>query len=236
MTGSREYRAAHAWKFRLLLTALVAMLTIQPVVGRHDVSRLSYTTLWTIVLVATLFAISEVRWQRRIGLCLGLPFLAGMWGRHLVAGTARETFELPVFGLAAVFVVLVAVTVMRHLVTHDVTADNVAGAVCAYLFIGLGIGMVFTMIESLEPHSFVASAGELADEIAAPARRPSALTYFSFVTLTTAGYGDIVPATPLTRILAALEAVLGQFYLAVLVAGLVGIRISRRSDGGAGNN
>ncbi|HET6879389.1 MAG TPA: potassium channel family protein, partial [Pirellulales bacterium] len=61
-----------------------------------------------------------------------------------------------------------------------------------------------------------------------PANRPSTLAYFSFVTLTTAGYGDIVPATSLTRILAALEAVVGQFYLAVLVAGLVGIRVSRR--------
>lgn len=101
---------------------------------------------------------------------------------------------------------------------------------CAYLFIGLGIGMVFTIMESLEPHSFVASTGGLPAELADPARRPPALTYFSFVTLTTAGYGDIVPATPLTRILAALEAVLGQFYLAVLVAGLVGIRVSRRSD------
>lgn len=219
-----------AWKFRLLLAALVALLTIQPVVGHHGLSRLSYTTLWTIVLIATLFAISEVRWQRRGGLCLGLPFLAGMWGRHLLSGAARETFELPVFGLAAVFVVLVAVTVMRHLVTHEVTADNVAGAMCAYLFIGLGIGMAFTIIESLEAHSFIASSGDLPAELADPASRPLALTYFSFVTLTTAGYGDIVPATPLTRILSALEAVLGQFYLAVLVAGLVGIRVSRRSD------
>lgn len=224
---------AHAWKFRLLLAALVSLLTIQPLVGHHGFSRLSYTTLWTVVLVATLFAISEIRWQRRIGLLLGLPFLAGMWSRHLVADTARETFELPVYGLAAVIVLLVAVTVMRHLVTHEVTADNVAGAMCAYLFIGLGIGMAFTIIESLKAHSFVASTGDLLAELADPASRPLALTYFSFVTLTTAGYGDIVPATPLTRILAALEAVLGQFYLAVLVAGLVGIRVSRHSDDGS---
>lgn len=211
MTGSREYRVARAWKFRLLLAALLAMLTIQPIVARHALSRLPYTTLWTIVLVATLFAISAIRWQRCIGLTLGLPFLAGMWGRHLVVDAARETFELPVFGLAAIIVVLVAVTVMWHLVTHEVTADNVAGAMCAYLFIGLGSGMVFTIIESLEAHSFVASVGGLSAELADPISRPSALTYFSFVTLTTAGYGDIVPGTPLARILAALEAVLGQF-------------------------
>jgi voltage-gated potassium channel len=219
---------AHAWKFRLLLAALVAIITVQPMVGAHGLSRITYTTLWTIVMVATLFAISEVRWQRQIGLCLALPFLAGMWGRHLLGENARESFELPVFGLAAIFVGLVAVTVMRHLVTHEVTADNVAGAVCAYLFIGLGIGMVYTIIESLAPHSFTASTGDLQAALVEAVDRPSTLTYFSFVTLTTAGYGDIVPATSLTRTLAALEAVVGQFYLAVLVAGLVGIRVSRR--------
>lgn len=228
MTGSPEYSLARAWKFRLLLVALVALLTLQPLVGAHALRRLSYTTLWTIVLVATLFAISEVRWQRHVGLCLGLPFLAGMWARHLVADSAREAFELPVFALASIIVVLMAVTIMRHLVTHEVTADNVAGAMCAYFFIGLGAGMVFTIMESLHSESFVASAEDLSAELADAASRPSALTYFSFITLTTVGYGDILPATPLARTLCALEAVLGQFYVAVLVAGLVGIRVSRR--------
>lgn len=224
----------NAWRFRILLVALVALLTVQPLVGAHDLSRISYTTLWTVVLIATLFAISRVAWQRQVGLCLGLPFLSGMWVRHLFSGADVEMFELPVFALASVFVLLVAVTVMRHLVTHDVTADNVAGAICAYLFIGLGVGMAFTIIESLSPHSFTASTPDLSNVLADAASRPSTLTYFSFITLTTAGYGDIVPATPLTRALAGLEAMLGQFYLAVLVAGLVGIRASRRVDAANG--
>lgn len=224
----------NAWRFRILLVALVALLTIQPLVGAHDLSRISYTTLWTVVLIATLFAISQVAWQRQMGLCLGLPFLSGMWVRHLFSGAEVELFELPVFALASVFVLLVAVTVMRHLVTHDVTADNVAGAICAYLFIGLGVGMTYTIIESLSPHSFTASTPDLSKVLADAASRPATLTYFSFITLTTAGYGDIVPATPLTRSLAGLEAMLGQFYLAVLVAGLVGIRASRRGDGANG--
>jgi hypothetical protein len=221
---------AHAWKFRALLAALVALLTLQPIVGAHAISQLSYTTLWTGVLITTLFAISEVSWQRQIGLCLGLPFLAGMWGRHLVAANARETLELPAFALASVIVALMAISIMRHLVTHEVTADNVAGAMCAFLFIGLGFGMLFTIMESLQPHSFVSSSGSLPAELADPVSRPSALTYYSFITLTTVGYGDVLPATPLARILAALEAVLGQFYLAVLVAGLVGIRVSSRGS------
>ena len=222
-----------AWKFRLLLVALLVLLASQPLLGSHTLARLWYTTLWSIVLIVTIFAISDVRWQRFVGLGLGAPILLAIWGRHLVSGAAAETFEVPAFGLAVVFFGIVAVMVMRHLVKYEVTADNVAGAVCAYLFLGLGIGVLYAIIETLRPHSFHAS-GNLALDLADAVHRRSTLVYFSFITLTTSGYGDVVPATPLTRTLAMLEAVLGQFYLAILVAGLVGIRASRRGGSGSG--
>jgi hypothetical protein len=178
------------------------------------------------VLIVTIYAISDIRWQRYIGLGLGLPILAGVWVQHLLSESTGAKFQLVVFGLIALFVAIVVVMVMRHLVMSEVTADNVAGAICAYLFLGLGMGVVYAIIESLQAHSFQA-ADHLADDLSDPRRRPAVLTYFSFVTLTTMGYGDMLPVTPLTRLLAALEAVAGQFYMAVLVAGLVGIRVSR---------
>lgn len=223
------------WKFRRLLVALLALLAIQPAVERNAFARLTYTTLWSAVLIATIIAIAEIPWQRYVGLCLGLPAIFILWGRYLLSTSAGDIAELAVFGLATVFFAVVAVMVMRHLVTHEVTADNVAGAVCAYLFLGLGAGLMYTVIETQHPHSFEAS-GRLAADLADPALRPAAMTYFSFATLTTTGYGDMAPATALTRMLAVLEAVLGQFYLAILVAGLVGIRISRRRDGGPDND
>jgi voltage-gated potassium channel len=222
-----------AWKFRFLLVALLALLASQPLMGGHTLGRLCYTTLWSVVLIVTIFAISDVRWQRFVGLGLGVPILPAIWCRHLLSSGVAEMFEIPVFGLAVIFFGIVAVMVMQHLVKYEVTADNVAGAVCAYLFLGLGIGALYAIIETSRPHSFQA-AGNLALELADPVHRRSTLVYFSFVTLTTAGYGDIVPATALTRTLAMLEAVLGQFYLAVLVAGLVGIRVSRRGGSGSG--
>jgi hypothetical protein len=216
-------------KFRLLLVALLTLLVVQPILGNDELARVCYTSIWSIVLIVTIFAISDVRWQRFVGLGLGLPILPLIWSRHCLTRSAAEALELPTFGLAAIFFAIVAVMVMQHLVRYEVTADNVAGAVCAYLFLGLGIGTLFSIIETLQPHSFQA-AGHLDQQLADPAQRRSTLVYFSFVTLTTAGYGDVVPATPLTRTLAMLEALLGQFYLAILVAGLVGIRVSRRGD------
>lgn len=223
----------HTWKFRLLLIALLVLITSQPLIGNHSLARLWYTTVWSIVLIVTVFAISDVRWQRFVGLGVGLPLVPAIWCRHLLSPASAQAVELPAFGFVAIFFGIVAVMVMRHLITSEVTADNVAGAVCAYLFLGLGIGALYAIIETVQPHSFQVS-NDLRAALGDPIHRRSTLVYFSFVTLTTAGYGDVVPATPLTRVLAMLEAVLGQFYLAVLVAGLVGIRASRRGGSGSG--
>lgn len=219
-----------AWKFRLLLVALLALLITEPFLGRRTFDRLCYTMLWTVMLIGTIYAISDVRWQRYAGLGFGVPIILGLWSRHLFSARTGEVFTLPFLGLAVVFLAVVAILLMRHLVTSDVHTDNVAGAVCAYLFLGIAIGVVYSMIETVRPNSFQGSE-KLVAALGNETERRAALTYFSFVTLTTAGYGDLAPATPLTRVLAALEAILGQFYLAVLVAGLVGIGVSRHSTG-----
>lgn len=216
-------------RFRVLLAALVALILCQPWMADSGTGRVLYSTAWSLVQLAMMLAISEKRSQRLIGLAFGLPTLTGIWATHLFLGSAQRSAELATYAIAATFFGIVAVMLMRHLATHSVTADNVAGAACGYLLLAVGIGLVYVIVESVRPHSFQAS-GDLAHDLADPVRRRALLSYFSFVTLTTAGYGDIVPATPLTRILAALEAVLGQFYLAVMVAGLVGIRVSRRSE------
>ena len=116
--------------------------------------------------------------------------------------------------------------ILRHVLTHKVTTDNVLGALAAYLFIGLAMGLLYTVLESLHPFSFKTSS-EIAKALANFHTRTASLVYFSFTTLTTSGYGDILPGTPLTRTLAWMEAVAGQFYLAVLVAGLIGMRVSQ---------
>ncbi len=220
----------HAWKFRILLVALLALMAIHPLMHGHGLARLGYTVAWTLVQLATIFAIAEIKWHRYLGWGLSGMVLCGIWAAYLRSDAGGDSSEIVAFGLGAIFFGVVAIMVMRHLVTHEVTADNVAGAVCAYLFLGLGIGLVYAIVETLQEHSFQAT-GSLAAELADPVQRRATLTYFSFITLTTAGFGDITPATPLTRTLAALEALLGQFYLAILVAGLVGIRANRRGDG-----
>ncbi len=83
-------------------------------------------------------------------------------------------------------------------------------------------GIVYLLLNVIAPGSFVGITGETWSE------QLNEFTYHSFVTLTTLGYGDITPAAPVARTLNYLEAVLGQMYLTVLVAALVGIHIANR--------
>ena len=102
----------------------------------------------------------------------------------------------------------------------NVTWEVVNGALCVYFLFGFSFAAAYVVSETTHPGSFAMS---MRPHYVSSLRR--ALLYFSFVTQTTMGYGDITPATPLARSLATLQAIAGQLYLAVLVARLVALQI-----------
>lgn len=104
-----------------------------------------------------------------------------------------------------------------------ITADKIYGAICVYLLVGFAWAFVYAILEQLQPGSF--SIPEGPGNVSEYAGRIMRMRYFSFVTLTTVGFGDITPRSSAARNLVALEAVMGQIYLAVLVARLVGLHI-----------
>jgi hypothetical protein len=105
------------------------------------------------------------------------------------------------------------VLVVRHILRHPVvTLQTIAGALSAYLIIGLMFAEIFTAMSRLDPSPFFAN-GQAPD--------PATVQYFSFTTLTTLGYGDFTAAGNAGRAIAVLEALLGQIFLVTLVARLV---------------
>jgi voltage-gated potassium channel Kch len=104
--------------------------------------------------------------------------------------------------------------------TGEITRNTIFGAICIYILIGLLFGFVFLMAEGVFPGSLVGLDGENWQD------NLQATIYYSMVTLTTLGYGDITPAAPITRFLAYMEAMVGIFYTTVLVASLIGLRLS----------
>lgn len=114
-------------------------------------------------------------------------------------------------------VTIVLVIAYEAVTEHWVTGDTVLGALVVYLLIGVTATYVYDLIEISSPGSFTNLQGTM------PAAIFAELNYFSLVTLTTLGYGDIAPVQPLARIVATFEAVVGQFF----VAAVVGLLVSR---------
>jgi hypothetical protein len=149
---------------------------------------------------------------------MGAVLLRGARASALIAiepwGLDMALQVLTVVGLG-----FVVYEVLRQvLASGPVNADKLYAAVSAYLLIGLTFATMYEALSFWRPEAFSVAARH--------AEQAEALVYFSLVTLSTVGYGDIVPAIPEARVLAVCEAILGQLYLAVLMARLVGLHLN----------
>jgi|TARA_B110000091_G_scaffold94819_1_gene103450 hypothetical protein len=125
------------------------------------------------------------------------------------------------FLLLIFFISTAQKTAKQVLFTGEIDGNKILGAICLYLLMGLIWAILYTLMQL----SFVGSFQHLDDSTEWFTLFPDFI-YFSFVTLTTLGFGDISPVQPVARFLVYLEAIIGQLYLAILVASLVGSRMS----------
>jgi uncharacterized membrane protein len=167
----------------------------------------------------------------------GRLFFAGMF--VVIAGIilnilsiTREDDTLRIIALLALFVFLLLVTfnTLRQVaVGNDISPNRIVGAISVYLLLGVMWSIGYGLIEYAQPGSFKGLT-----ELLSPLWSPDWI-YYSFVTITTLGYGDITPLTQTARSLSYAEAIVGQFYIAVLVAGLVSAYISTRQNSSNGD-
>jgi hypothetical protein len=138
---------------------------------------------------------------------------------------AQESFlGTSALGITSVWLCYAILILATHLFQRrDVTLDTILGAVVVYLLVAALFALLFEMMEMRMPGSF---SGLPDDPHGARNAATSTFSYFSLVCLTTMGYGDVVPLSSLARPIAALEGVLGQMYLAVMIARLVGLNIA----------
>ncbi|MBU2891717.1 potassium channel family protein [Colwellia sp. D2M02] len=112
-------------------------------------------------------------------------------------------------------------TAKQVLFTGDIDGNKILGAICLYVLMGLIWAVLFTLLQLTFPNAFNSVTNTDQWFVLFPN-----FIYFSFVTITTLGFGDISPALPLAKFLVYMEAIVGQFYLAILVASLVGSHAS----------
>lgn len=123
--------------------------------------------------------------------------------------------------LLSFFIFTAIKTAKQVLFAENVDTNKILGAICLYLLLGLIWAVLYTLIQLQVPESFESMQQHNQWFMLFPD-----FVYFSFITMTTVGFGDISPSLPLARFLAYFEAVVGQFYLAILVASLVGSRMT----------
>ncbi len=134
---------------------------------------------------------------------------------------------------AIMFLALVVVLTLEGLFGRQkVSAGMVAASLCVYILLGILWAVVYSLLEIAAPGSFsLPNAGDLPAPMLFGAEHSTTPLYFSFVTLTTLGYGDVTPVGSFGRMLASVEALIGQIYIAVLVARMVGLYIAEESRG-----
>jgi hypothetical protein len=201
--------------------ALLLVLVIAPFVERWP---LTSALLVSFLLVAGVFAAHDHPTLRRVVVMAVVIVLVLRWLAHLYGEQHESLVTVAHLAICVYMLLLGMICVAAVLRRQRITHDTVVGAVCGYLLIGYVFTFGYAALEDISPGSFSSNVvlPQYSDAAKIGHETPE-LLYYSFVTLTTAGYGDIVPAGRMARSLAILEMLAGQLYLAAFVARLVGV-------------
>jgi hypothetical protein len=203
----------HRYQARHLLLALGLLFLTLPVLDSMPAGRVVQGLLMTAVMLSALFVVGG-RLTFRIGLTLGVLGLLGRWLTLFAPGICPRWIFMV---LATAFFVLVFVRVLQSVLSATVVdVDTLCACMAGFLLLGLNWALAYSILAFMNPHAFTfADPTQHLDEFNS--------FYFSFVTLSTIGYGDITPFSRAARVFAIMEAITGMFYVAFLVARLVSI-------------
>jgi hypothetical protein len=204
----------------VLLISLLLLFLITPFVAAARYGTVVINTAGVLVLLSGIYAMSE---QRRLFVLTLIGSVAAIATNLLMVVFQSEWMAIAWHGFTLLLLGLFSVGILEDVLRRgQISADKICGAICVYLLIGFAWAFGYGIIELINPGSFSGLAEIDTDNHVG---RIMQLRYFSFATLTTLGFGDILPRSPSARTLATLEAVTGQIYLAVLIARLVGLHI-----------
>ena len=207
------------YKYTILALSVVFLFFAMPLLDRagQDFARF----LFLMLLATVLWTLDLPRWL--LTLCL-VPGIMG-FGFHLLihnidlSGAVFRVFEMGKMGTYTLFYGICLLIFLHRIFSETtVTIDSIQGGIAIYFLSGVFWAFLYQTLLLFDPDAILFSdhvVGAFSD-----------LIYFSFITMTTLGYGDIMPISRMAKNMAVLEAVWGQTYLAVLVARLVGLHLS----------
>ncbi|MFV2067983.1 MAG: potassium channel family protein, partial [Pirellulales bacterium] len=230
----RYWNALANYRFTILLVALTLLLLAAPAVNllappeqQRSASHITITAFLAIVMITAGLAITRGRKTFGVAILLALPAIIL---QGLPQDVSTRTATMAEYILSLLFLSYVMALILTRIFrSEQVSFDTISASLCVYLLLGIAWAIAYSLLDIWEPgQSFRFGLGNEDAEglMRFGGDRSIFPIYYSFVTMTTLGYGDILPNSPSARMLSSLEAVMGQLYLIVLVARLVGIHIA----------
>jgi len=205
-------------RFLFLFISMVLMFVLRPFLTERVALGYLMEIFLLLIFLSAVYAVSQKRITLIIALLLVLLMEILQLFSYLKDSPLLDTLSNILGGFLLAYT---ATIILFHLFKEDrITGDMIMGAICAYFLMGLVWAFVYSTLEFFQPGSFQMPQGAV---------NQATFTYYSYVTLTTLGYGEITPISAPARSFAILEAMMGQLYLAVLIARLVGIHIAQSS-------
>ena len=206
-----------------LLAALALLFFFFPFVEEVKGGDIIVSILLSLVLLCAVLAVADRKRALVIAVALAVPAIAGRWISHF----RPDLVPPPVFLTAGlVLIAFVVANLLRFVLrAPSVNVEVLCASISAFLMLGLLWTLAYWLVDQLDPGAFAFNTNEGRQSISG-----FNAFYFSFVTLSTVGYGDITPVSKVARMLAAMEAMTGLLYVAVLIARLVALYSSPKSD------
>jgi hypothetical protein len=219
-------------KHLMLLTVLILTQLGQPLLEhRSATTRVASDTIFVAICLYVFFIVCKERWQRVVGILLFLPVLGGNLALYTHNPPFHRVAGIVFHGALIAFLGFAVVVILRDLFSKSVIkGDDVVGAVCGYMIGAMVWGNLYALAYIFVPSAFNVNPA-IAVQLEDWQLKRSLFDYLSFTTLTSLGYGDITPVGQPAYSLTWLEVLFGQFYMAVVVAQMVGLKLAQAIKG-----
>jgi voltage-gated potassium channel len=237
----RDFRSRVAsHRHTALLVAIIVTFAVRPLIGdKGGAAVVMFSAAMLVLLLVALYNINvdemvgergrlltQSRRRRRLGWVLATA--AGLERVLLIFHAQNNVIKLAGSIAWLLFLLFVTLSELRSVLKQrEVTTETISMAVSVYLLLGFSWGLLYAVMFQLHPDSFAGLAGVTSGGSVEVLHLLPVMGYFSLATLSTIGYGDITPLTLQARYAAVAEGIAGQFYMAILVARLVGLQMSQ---------
>lgn len=220
----------HDHKNLILLISLILMCIVQPLAQGMLLGLVLFDVLLTLVLLSIFVLFFKRPRERHWALALAIPGISAQWISYLVPADRQWMADVAHHMFILFFLTFAVAIIIRGIFEENsIRHDHILATVCGYIIAGVAFGNAYQVIDLFVPHAYSIKP-EILAQMHSEHTRSFLFNYFSLSTLCGTGYGDITPVWPGVASLTWMEAIFGQFYIAIVVAQLIGLKLARLTN------